>query len=270
MKSSLFVSAALAAALAAAPFAAFAWGPLGHRLVADLAEAQLTPQARAQVQQLLQGEPEPTLAGVANWADQLRESNPDMGKRTGPWHYVNLGEDQCHYQETRNCPDGNCVVEALHRQAAILADRSQPQAARTEALKFVVHFTGDIQQPLHAGYARDKGANTVQIQFEGKGSNLHALWDSGLLRSRGLDEAHYLAQLQAQPLPAPSPAGSALPPPAAAWAEASCRIMLRPGFYPPGAKLPADYVATWRPVAEAQLRQGGADLAATLNAALGK
>ncbi|MDQ7760033.1 S1/P1 nuclease [Xanthomonas sontii] len=270
MKISPFVCTAFAAALAAAPSAAFAWGPLGHRLVADLADTQLTPQARAQVRTLLQGEPDPTLAGVANWADQLREHDPDLGKRSARWHYVNLAENDCHYEQTRDCPDGNCAVEALRRQAAILADRSQPQAARAQALKFVVHFAGDVQQPLHAGYARDKGANTVQIQFEGKGSNLHSLWDSGLLRSRGLDEQAYLAELEKQPLPAPSPAGSALPPPAAAWAEASCRIMLRPGFYPPGATLPADYVTTWRPVAEAQLRQAGADLAATLNAALGK
>ncbi|MFC6841185.1 S1/P1 nuclease [Xanthomonas theicola] len=270
MEPSLLLNAALAATIAAVPSAAFAWGPLGHRLVADLADSRLTPQARAQVRQLLQDEPEPTLAGVANWADQLREHDPKLGKRSAAWHYVNLAEDDCHYEQTRDCPDGNCVVEALRRQAAILADRSQPQAARTQALKFVVHFAGDIQQPLHAGYAHDRGANTVQIQFEGKGSNLHALWDSGLLRSRGLDEAHYLAQLQTQPLPASAPGGSVLPPPAAAWAEASCRIVLRPGFYPPGATLPPDYVATWRPVAEAQVRQAGADLAATLNTALGK
>lgn len=268
MTSRPHLSAALALATAIAPSAALAWGPLGHRLVADLADTQLTAPARAQIHTLLQGEPEPTLAGIANWADQLREHDPDLGRRSASWHYVNLGEEDCHYEQTRDCPDGNCVVEALRRQTAILADRRQPQAARAQALKFVVHFAGDIRQPLHAGYARDKGANTFQIQFEGKGSNLHALWDSGLLRSRGLDEAAYLRQLQAQPLPAPS--GTALPPPAARWAEASCRIALRPGFYPPAAKLPQDYVQTWRPVAEAQVRQAGADLAATLNAALGK
>ncbi|WP_045758323.1 S1/P1 nuclease [Xanthomonas albilineans] len=270
MTSRMFFRTAFAAALAMAPAAAFAWGPLGHRLVADLAETQLTAQSRARIRPLLQGEAKPTLAGIATWADQVREQDPDLGKRSARWHYVNLGEHDCHYVQARDCPGGNCVVEALRHQSAILADRNQTQAARAQALKFVVHFAGDVRQPLHAGYARDKGANTVQIQFNGNSSNLHALWDSGLLDSRGLDETAYLKQLEAQPLPPPSPAGPALPPPAAAWAEASCRIVQRPGFYPHSAKLPADYVTTWRPVAEAQLRQAGADLGALLNAALGE
>ncbi|WP_045728120.1 S1/P1 nuclease [Xanthomonas sp. GPE 39] len=270
MTSHAFFRTAFAAALALIPASAFAWGPLGHRLIADLAETQLTAQTRTHIRTLLQGEAEPTLAGVANWADQIREQDPDLGKRSARWHYVNLGEHDCHYVQTRDCADGNCVVEALRRQSAILADRSQTPAARAQALKFVVHFAGDVQQPLHAGYAHDKGANTVQIQFNGKGTNLHALWDSGLLDKRGLSEAAYLTQLEAQPLPPPSPTAPVLPPAAATWAEASCRIMQRPGFYPPSATLPTDYVTTWRPVAEAQLRQAGANLAALLNAALGE
>lgn len=105
----------LAAAVAAAlqPIAAFAWGPQGHRLVARVAETELTPQARAQVAQLLAGEAHPSLAGVATWADELREHDPDLGKRSGRWHYVNLGEHQCGYVPARDCPDGNCVIAAL-------------------------------------------------------------------------------------------------------------------------------------------------------------
>lgn len=71
-------------AAALQPTAALAWGPQGHRLVARVAETELTPQARAQVSQLLAGEADPSLAGVATWADELRANDPDLGKRSGP------------------------------------------------------------------------------------------------------------------------------------------------------------------------------------------
>ncbi|MCD7097591.1 S1/P1 nuclease [Stenotrophomonas sp. MMGLT7] len=249
-------------ACALQPFQALAWGGQGHRLVAEIAQAQLTPQARQQVTQLLQGEPVATLPGIASWADELRESDPDLGKRSARWHYVNIGESDCRYQPSRDCADGNCVVEALQAQAALLADRSQPLPVRRQALKFVVHLVGDIHQPMHAGYARDRGGNDYQIQFDGRGSNLHSLWDSGMLRQRKLDDAHYLQVLQALPRAAPARAADA-----PGWAEASCRIAIAPGTYPPRHVLPAGYVETRRPLAEAQLRLAGDRLADLLNAA---
>jgi nuclease S1 len=252
-------------ALAALPSAdAFAWGAVGHRTVAALAATELAPAARAEVARLLQGEADPTLAGVANWADDLRDhppaDDPGIGKRTSRWHYVNLAEDDCGYVPPKHCPDGDCVIEAIRRQRDVLADRTQPDAARAQALKFLVHFVGDAHQPLHAGYARDKGGNTFQLQVGGQGTNLHALWDSGLFA--GVDDARLLKTVRQWPL-----RKDRIRDPAA-WAEASCRIVLRDGFYPSGAKLPATYVPQWRPVAEQQLRIAGHHLAALLNNAL--
>ncbi|MCE7033547.1 S1/P1 nuclease [Lysobacter sp. GX 14042] len=257
---------ALAALVVLAPSLAFAWGPQGHRLVADVAWNELAPETRTQVQRLLQGEPDPTLAGIANWADQLRELDPDLGRRSAGWHYVNIGEDECHYHPSTACPDGNCVVEAISAQAGILADRARSDAERLQALKFVVHFVGDVHQPLHAGYAHDKGGNTVQVNLDGKGSNLHRLWDSGLLNTAGLDDEAYLARLDMLPLViAERPA---LPPAAPQWAEQSCSIALSDGFYPARARIDGDYVERWRPVAEEQLRRAGIELARLLDAAL--
>jgi hypothetical protein len=250
-----------------APDAA-AWGGQGHRLVARIADSELTPQAHAEVARLLAGEPDPTLAGVATWADDLRKSDPTLGKRSAPWHYVNLAENDCGYVPPRDCPNGECVVEALKAQTAILADPNHSLPMRRQALKFVVHFVGDIHQPMHAGYAHDKGGNDFQLQFNGKGTNLHSLWDSGMLFDRHLDDDAYLKQLLALPRPA-ADSGPALPPPSAVWAQASCRIAITPGVYPASHVLPDDYVATWRPVAEAQLRLAGDRLAEILNAALG-
>ncbi|HBK46444.1 MAG TPA: endonuclease [Xanthomonadaceae bacterium] len=176
-----------------------AWGGQGHRLVARVADVQLTPQAHAEVERLLAGEPDPTLAGIASWADELRGNDQDLGKRTARWHYVNLGEHDCAYDPPRDCPNGDCVIEALKAQATLLADRSQPLAARRQALKFVVHLVGDIHQPMHAGYARDKGGNEFQLQFGGKGTNLHSLWDSGMVNGLGLSDDAYLGRLLALP-----------------------------------------------------------------------
>jgi hypothetical protein len=122
---------------------ALAWGPTGHRLVARLAEPELKPAARAEIARLLRGEADPTLAGVANWADELRERDPDLGRRSSRWHYVNLAEDGCAYRPAAHCRDGDCVIEAIRRQRDLLADRRQPDAVRAQALKFLVHFVGD-------------------------------------------------------------------------------------------------------------------------------
>lgn len=250
-----------------APSVASAWGPQGHRLVAELAWEQLTPQAQARIEPLLHGEPEPTLPGIANWADRLRSSDPDLGRLSAAWHYVNIGGDQCVFDEPRDCPEGNCVVEAIPAQAALLADESLPMASRTRALKFLVHFVGDVHQPLHAGHAEDKGGNTYQVNLDGKGSNLHQLWDSGLLGTTRLDDVRYLERLRA--LPADPHAAALVTDPlalrAAKWAEQSCVIVVEPGFYPQNRKISAEYVQSWLPVAEQQLRLGGARLAVVLN-----
>ncbi|BDU17919.1 S1/P1 nuclease [Lysobacter auxotrophicus] len=251
------------------PQPAHAWGRLGHRLVAALAWDDLTPQARARIAMLLEGEADPTLPGIASWADELREHDPDLGKRTGRWHYVNIAEDGCHYDAATHCKGGDCVVEAIRAQTAILADASRSKAERLQALKFVVHFVGDVHQPLHAGFGRDKGGNDFQLQFDGRGTNLHSLWDSGMLKAADLEEAQWLQRLRAIPLAVDLPP-QPLSPPSAQWAEASCRIVLRPGFYPSKATIGDAYVQTWRPLAEEQLRRGGAELAVTLNAALSR
>lgn len=255
---------AVACLLAASP--ARAWGPLGHRLVAELAWDGMTPAARAAAMRLLEGEPEPSLAGIANWADELRANDPDLGRRSARWHYVNLDADDCRYEAARDCPGGDCVVEAINAQVAILADRSRPRAERLQALKFVVHFVGDVHQPLHAGHAHDKGGNTVQLNVDGRGTNLHAYWDSGMLAGTGLNRAAWLQRLRQSPLPA---ADALRPDPAPLrWAEASCAIVRTPGFYPSRARLAPGYAEQWLPVAERQLRLGGHRLAALLNAAL--
>lgn len=259
------VLAGLLAVTVSAPV--LAWGGQGHRLVADVAATRLSPAVDAEVRQLLALEGHARMADVASWADELRAHDPELGKRSAGWHYVNIAapglpaEANCHYEEAAHCHDRNCVVAALEDQSTRLADRSLSPAERLEALKFVIHLVGDVHQPMHAGYAHDKGGNERQLRFQDKGTNLHALWDSGMLRSRGLDDAGYLARLLEQPSPATG--GDAR-----TWAEASCRIAITPGVYPEGRHIGEDYLELHLPEAEARLRAAGEELARLLNTLL--
>ncbi|KGM57314.1 endonuclease [Lysobacter arseniciresistens ZS79] len=261
----MLTAASVLAGLLLAPALASAWGPQGHRLVAALAWDELDPRARARVEQLLAGESDPTLPGIANWADDLRGNDPDIGRRSARWHYVNIAGQGCRYDAASACAGGDCVVEAIRAQAAVLGDPARPLEERRQALKFVVHFVGDVHQPMHAGYGHDKGGNDVQLRMpDGRGGNLHRLWDSGLLNTAELDDAAYLARLRALPLAVPAGTGPA------DWAEASCEVVVRPGVYvASGAAVDDDYVQAWLPVAEAQLRRGGSQLAGLLNRVLG-
>lgn len=255
------LGAALLAALL--PAQAWAWGAQGHRLVARIAETRLDPEARAEVDRLLAIEPGATLSSIAPWADELRANDPSLGRKSARWHYVNMAEDGCIYSPPKHCPDDNCVVEALKDQASILADRSRSDIERLQALKFVVHLAGDIHQPMHAGFAHDRGGNDLQLRFNNRGTNLHSLWDSGMFYPLRLDDDQFVARLQT--LPTLDAAEPTLHSNIAVWAEQSCHIARQDGIYPQERKLDDHYADQWRPTAEAQLVLAGERLAALLN-----
>ena len=252
----------LAASLLCAP-AAFAWGPRGHRIVAMLAEAQLTPQARAEVEQLLALQGARHLSDIAVWADDLRDSDPALYQRTKRLHFVNFHSRDCRYDPPRDCRNGECVVAAIENYSAILANRANPSAQRAQALAFVVHFVGDVHQPLHADYRHDAGGNDYQVRWRGRGTNLHRVWDSLMLDSTGLSAAQFTRKLETER--APVMAGGT----PVEWAEESCRIDRDDGVYPPPRFIDRAYVERELPIAEQRLRQAGARLAALLNRDLG-
>ena len=251
---------AAAVALAAgtlAPSLVFAWGADGHRLVAAQAQQLLTPAARAEVDRLLALEPGATLASISTWADETRSPG------TAAWHYVNLPRDaDCVYEAARDCPGDACVVGAITRQEAVLTSTAS-DADKLVALKYLVHFVGDVHQPLHAGYADDKGGNTYQVRFDGRGTNLHAVWDSGLIRTwpGGADALRAGVSAGAAKV-----TDTSTP---AQWAQESCRIVAAPGFYPRGHVLGDEYAAQMDPVIVDRLAAAVSRLSAVLNTALG-
>ena len=234
------------------PLSALAWGSTGHQVIASLAANQLTPKAQVQTQALLAQEPGSTLASISTWADERK--NPT----TARWHFLNFPRDSCTYDKARNCPDGNCVVEAIERQLEVLKSNA-PDAQKLIALKYIVHFVGDLHQPLHLGYLDDRGGNQYQIQAFKRGSNLHSLWDSGLIKFVSDDPDVWVTRLSSKSLPERV---SIIDP--VRIAEESCRIVAIPGFYP-DRRVEAQYVEKWTPVVESQLQLGEARLARMLN-----
>jgi hypothetical protein len=266
MRSVRRLAAALFATLAIAP-AAQAWGPLGHSVVAELAQRHLSPAAKAEVEHLLALDHTTSLADIASWPDEIRNDpkQQDLWKQTRGLHYIDFQGD-CIYTPPRDCKDGQCVVEAIPHYIAILGDRSQSDETRLQALKFVVHFIGDIHQPLHANYQEDAGGNKYQVQFQGQGTNLHRVWDSGLLGTRKMDWKAYAAMLDSEGVEPLPPSMAPYDNAAAQWAQESCQITRT--IYPSNHKIDQAYIDAELPVADNRLREAGRRLAEVLNLAL--
>ena len=171
--------------LLCAPCSAFAWGTIGHRAVARIAENHLSAKAKREIAQLLGTE---TLPLVSTWPDEIR-SDPQYAS-TGPWHYLNVtpGLDLAAFKaqlSATTAPAPTDAYSALQQMRNNLKDPSKTAAERLSALKFVVHLVGDVHQPLHVGHAEDRGGNSIQVSWRGRDTNLHSLWDSDLVEYPG-------------------------------------------------------------------------------------
>lgn len=256
---------ALLVVFAAQAGVARAWSEAGHRIVAAMAEVRLTPGVGKQVHALLAVSGAQSMADVAGWADDVRNDPQQraLARATTKLHFINFTDSACRYDAARDCPGGQCIVAGIDHYTAVLADRRRSDTERAEALRFLVHFVGDVHQPLHAGYRSDRGGNDHQVQFDGKGSNLHAIWDTQVLRSRRLGWRAYADAIQ----PRPDFRAGGTP---RDWAEESCRMSRDDGLYPRTRKVGKAYLDRMRPLAERRLRQAAVRLADRLEGALGR
>jgi S1/P1 Nuclease len=163
--------------------ALLSWGVTGHRTIGMIAAGHLSPKAKAAVHELIG---DTTLAEISTWADEVR-SQPAY-RNTAPWHYINLplGLGFTDFEAKVKGMTQENVYSALRQQERILGSTSSTRAQKVEALKFIVHFVGDLHQPMHVSREEDKGGNTIQLNYDGNGTNLHALWDSKLIDHQGL------------------------------------------------------------------------------------
>jgi hypothetical protein len=250
-----------------------AWGTTGHRIVARLAQRQLSPHARQEVRQLLrQGE---TLESVSTWADVIRNSRPE----TKRWHYVDILLEHDTYDPARDCkrtPFGDCIINALDEARGILADPARletfklvlanPQEsrqARYEALKFLVHFIGDLHQPLHCADNHDQGGNGLKVTFFGAATNLHKVWDSDIIARAGFNQTVNRAAALPRTHETVTLAGDSF----ADWALEAHRLAVEHAYknIPTNKRLGQSYYQSNRPVVDAQLQKAGLRLARVLN-----
>ena len=255
-----------------------AWGGQGHRLIGLVAANHLTPVAKQNVARLLDGQ---TLAAVASWADDQRTDN----QQTGYWHYSNIPPNASGYDRDRDCPRQpevapgsrgdrwrDCAVDRILYMEQRAADRALDRADRATALKYLVHFIGDLHQPFHAlGVGR--GGNDVLVRVFGSANcgndqakpvpcNLHSVWDSRLIARRALDDAAYVAILEkliAERKWAGQPAGTP-----AEWAEQSWALGKKV-LVAPDTNIDDAYYRAHLPVIDERLALGAVRLAAVLN-----
>jgi nuclease S1 len=245
-----------------------AWGPEGHNLVARLAAAHLSPAASAKVSEILG--PGVSLASISSWADQVRGQRRD----TGPWHYIDIPINQRHLDMTRDCPKGDCVIAKIEEFRKTIADPAASPQQRKEALQFLVHFIGDMHQPLHCSDNMDRGGNEVRLDFFGRNMNLHSVWDGGLLGriDSGSEDALFgeLSKNLTNGRAKKWGKGTVRD-----WAEQSHKAAVKIVYgklpkAPAGGqvKITTEYEKLADPLVREQIERGGARLAAALNAAL--
>ena len=172
--------------------AAFAWGGEGHHIVARIAADELTPRAKAAVADLLGGDATARMIQTSTWADEIRPNRPE----TAPRHYANIEITSTGYDAARDCPNDDCVVGQVERDARIIGDPAISKPVRADALRFLIHFVGDMHQPLHCADNHDHGGNSVRVAFEGRRTNLHAIWDTAVVQALGSSEDEVAAGLE--------------------------------------------------------------------------
>jgi len=179
------------------------WGCTGHQVVAVIAEEHLSPHARDMVAQILAAGPiDPALrrfcgantldafADSSTWADDQRSIQPD----TAGWHFIDIPRGVAKGDIAPYCPPStSCITRAIDDQMAILRNINASAQARADALRYIIHFFGDLHQPLHATSNNDLGGNCVPVSFfgaapqernvtkESYAPNLHGIWDTDIL-----------------------------------------------------------------------------------------
>jgi hypothetical protein len=256
--------AVLAASLVFSQFAA-AWGLEGHQIIAKVAENHLDETTKIMVQSLIGNN---NLYSTASWADEIRKDR----RETGPWHYVDIPLGGS-YVASRDCaPPKSCVVEKISEYVKVLTDKHASREERAEALRFVVHFVGDVHQPFHAvGNAR--GGNDIRVRFLDSAQcgpytcELHGVWDTSMILRTGLRRDDYAARLE-DLIKRDHLDGLAGGTPEQ-WANDSARLA-KAAWVPDGANLDEQYFEREITVADRQMALAGLRLAKLLNETVGK
>lgn len=163
----------------------FGWGATGHRIVGLIAERHLTKKARRNIEKVLLNE---TLAEVSNYMDFIKSDA--TYRHMSPWHYATIPDGKS-YQEVGTPEEGD-VIQTIERLLAELKSKNFTDYNEAFALKCLVHLVGDIHQPLHVGNGEDRGGNDVKLEYFWENSNLHRVWDSGIIDGQDYSYTEYV------------------------------------------------------------------------------
>jgi hypothetical protein len=150
------------------------WGKNGHRATGQIAEKHLTKRAKKKIDKILKGQ---SLAFVSTFADEIKSDR--KYNKYYSWHYINMDLDET-YETAKKNPQGD-LVTGIKKCVAVLKDKKSTAKDKEFYLKMLVHFIGDLHQPMHIGQREDKGGNTIQVQWFGRGTNLHRIWDENMI-----------------------------------------------------------------------------------------
>lgn len=233
------------------------WGKTGHRATGEVAQVYLSKKAKKQIKELLDGQ---SLAFVSTYGDDIK-SDPDY-REFGPWHYVNLPKGETKYLKEDANPKGD-LIQGINTCVNVLKDKNSTKEQKAFYLKMLVHFMGDLHQPLHTGRGEDKGGNDIQVRWFGKGSNLHRVWDSEMIDDFQMsftELAESTDELSKEEI-TNIKKGSVLD-----WMYESKELSEK--VYESvevGEKLGYKYMYKWFPVVHDQIQKGGIRLAVLLN-----
>jgi hypothetical protein len=239
-------------------FQVLSWGQIGHRVTGAIAEQHLTLKAQLAISQLL---PNEDLAEASTHADEMKSNPSEFWQKTAnPWHYVNVFDGKT-YSDVAPPPEGNAVT-ALEMFSEQLKSNQSSVAEKQLALRFIVHIIGDLHQPFHAGNGKDKGGNDVKLKFFWEDSNLHRVWDSGLIDRQKLSYTEWTQSLSRKISEQQAKQWMQVEP--QVWIAESAEI--RANAYPDSDKLSWDYQYQNLATVKQRLQMGGVRIAAYLNA----
>lgn len=162
---------------------AFGWGQTGHRVTGQVAYNHLSKKARKQIDKVLEGY---SIAMVSNFMDEIK-SEP-LYDSLGPWHYCTIPDGQ-HYS---GAPEEGDVIQAMNTYIQLLESGTLSREEEAFTLKCLIHLVGDIHQPLHVGNGTDRGGNDVKVTYFWQASNLHRVWDTGIIDGQNLSYTEYV------------------------------------------------------------------------------
>ena len=236
----------------------FGWGGKGHYVIAGIAEAHLSKRAKKEVRKLLDGH---TMVYYATWMDELR-SQPAYAY-TYSWHYANVDEGKTY--ETMDKQAGGDVVTATVLSINQLKNKNLPDSVRSMYLKFLIHLTGDMHCPMHAGRATDRGGNDYPVVWKKEKTNLHRVWDElvieGAKNWNSIEWAAYIDVAMSKKQQQTIEAGEPLD-----WFKET--VVLAKDIYdntPENQEIPSNYSRKYAPLIEGQFLKAGYRLAGLLN-----